>query len=263
MQSLPARKNPRKRNQFIGTSVAVFLLAILIIFPGVTRSLGHAGEYILTPVLHLGQSIGRGFSAMGTNFRSKRALQTENDMLKQQLVEAGVRIADRDVLATENADLKDILGRKGEGNLVLATIISKPSRSPYDTVVVDIGANAGISAGAEVFAYGNIPIGSVREVYPTSAKIELFSTPGHKELVTLQGTNIQAELTGRGVGNFEMTLSREVAAPTGTAVLSTTLTPYVIGTVQKILSDPRDPFQKILIMSPVNIQQLKWVEIRK
>jgi len=39
------------------------------------------------------------------------------------------------------------------------------------------------------------------------------------------------------------------------------ITPYTLGIVQTILSDPRDSFQKALLVSPVNIFELKFVEV--
>jgi len=35
------------------------------------------------------------------------------------------------------------------------------------------------------------------------------------------------------------------------------------GTVETIISDPRDSFQKALLVSPVNIQEIKFVEVEK
>ena len=38
---------------------------------------------------------------------------------------------------------------------------------------------------------------------------------------------------------------------------------YVLGTISTIISDPRDSYQIALLASPVNIQQLKFVEVEK
>ena len=36
---------------------------------------------------------------------------------------------------------------------------------------------------------------------------------------------------------------------------------YVVGVVETIISDPRDSFQKALLIAPVNIWELKFVEV--
>ena len=41
------------------------------------------------------------------------------------------------------------------------------------------------------------------------------------------------------------------------------INPYVLATVSTIISDPRKKKQKALLASPVNIQELKFVEVEK
>jgi hypothetical protein len=36
-----------------------------------------------------------------------------------------------------------------------------------------------------------------------------------------------------------------------------------LATVDEIISEPADPHKKIILSSPVNIQDLKWVEVRR
>jgi hypothetical protein len=38
---------------------------------------------------------------------------------------------------------------------------------------------------------------------------------------------------------------------------------YVLGTVAGIISDPRDAFTKALLVSPVNVEDLAFVEVEK
>jgi hypothetical protein len=79
----------------------------------------------------------------------------------------------------------------------------------------------------------------------------------------ISGRDIYAPAAGRGGGNFEMTLPRDIKIDAGTDIVIPGITPYVLGVVQDIVSDPRDPFQKLLLASPINIQELKFVQIEK
>ena len=47
----------------------------------------------------------------------------------------------------------------------------------------------------------------------------------------------------------------------GDEVVLPGITPYVLGIMETTISDPRDPFAKTLLTSPVNIQELKFVEV--
>ena len=165
-------------------------------------------------------------------------------------------------LLAENASLKEILGRKDEkASMVLSAILSKPNQSPYDTLVIDAGAEEGLQIGEIVFALGNVPIGRISDIYPHSSKVILFSNPGEKTQVIVSGKDVFLELVGRGGGNFEMVMPRDLVFREGDEVVLPGITPYVVGVVQKIISDPRDPFAKALLVSPVNVQELKFVGV--
>lgn len=192
---------------------------------------------------------------------SKNALYSENADLREQLDEAQLELLNQGVYKNENEKLKEILGRKTNASLLLAQILAKPNRSPYDIIVVDVGSNDGVLEGQEVFAKGNIPIGNVAEVTNKNARIKLYSTPGTKTLATLEGTEIDIDLEGTGSGGFEITLPKDVDVHIGQAILNKNIHSRTIALVEGIVSTDRDSFKKVLAKSPVNIQELSWVQI--
>ena len=162
----------------------------------------------------------------------------------------------------ENINLKEILGRKNEKTaMILAAVLSKPNQSPYDTIIIDAGTKQGLKTGDVIFALGNIPIGRVSNVYPNSSKVILFSNSGEKMQVVISGKDVFMEVVGRGGGNFEMILPRDFILVKGDQVVLPGITSYVLGIVETIISDPRDPFVKALLVSPANIQELKFVQV--
>jgi len=60
-----------------------------------------------------------------------------------------------------------------------------------------------------------------------------------------------------------MILPRDFVLEKGNEVVLPGITPYTLGVVETIISDPRDSFQKALLVSPVNIQELKFVEVEQ
>ena len=267
-----------KRDKFIRYSIFIVVLFFLIYFKsGVFYSLSYVSSVIFRPIQILGNGIGDKFSGMGTYFYSKSSLLLQNEDLKTKLSEQETRMSNYNSVLDENLKIKEILGRKNEKvSLILAGILSKPNQSPYDTLTVDIGAKNGVSIGQRVFALGNAPIGRIAEVYPNTAKVVLYSNPGevtevvipgkpvlNANGVTTAGGDTFMQIIGRGGGNFEMILPRDFVLEKGTEAVLPGIIPYIIGTVQTIISDPRDSFQKALLVSPVNIQELKFVEIEK
>ena len=254
-----------KRKKFFNIALGVLVLVILFYFrSGIFNGLSFMAGGLFRPVLILGNNIGEKFGNLGAYFASKNSLSAENENLKTQILESEADRANYASVIAENTSLKEMLGRKDpKTNMILATILAKPNQSPYDTLVIDAGVQEGIEIGNAVFALGNVPIGRVAEVYLNSSKVVLFSNTGEKTQVIISGRDVFVELVGRGGGNFEMILPRDLTLQKGDQVVLPRINPYVLAVVEEIISDPREPFTKALLVSPVNIQELKFVEVKK
>lgn len=252
-----------KRNKFFYIIFFIIILFILIYFrAGVFRGFSYVSHTFFRPVLTLGSNVGEKFKGINSFFYSKKTLYLGNEDLKLQLNELQGKLANYNSILDENIKIKEILGRKNENTpMILSGILSRPNQSPYDTLIIDAGEKQGVVAGSLVFAFGDVPVGRVRLVYTNSSKVVLFSNPGEKTEVLISGKDIFMQLVGRGGGNFEMTLLRDFNLPKGSEVVLPGITPHVVAVVETIISDPRDAFQKALLVSPVNIQELKFVEI--
>ncbi len=252
-----------KKKKFFYTIFFIIVLLILFYFRlGILNGLAAFSHTILRPVLVFGNNIGRELNNASSYFIFKSFLLKENEDLKSKLSEQEVRNANYNSILAENISLKEILGRKVEkNNIILAAILSKPNQSPYDTLIIDVGAKQGLQVGDIVFALGNVPIGRIYMVYSNSSKVVLFSNGGEKTQALLSGKNIFLEIVGRGGGNFEMVIPRDLTLSKGDEVVLPGIVPYVLGIVETIISDPRDSFIKALLVSPVNIQELKFVEV--
>lgn len=262
-----------KRNRILKIIFGVIIFISLFYFRvSIFDGLSYISANIFRPVLTSGNSVGAQVKSLGAYFVSKNSLYRENENLKARIDADVADRANYNSVVAENASLKEILGRKNESvSMTLAAILAKPNQSPYDTIIVDVGIEQGIKVGDKVFALGNVPIGYVAQVYPNTSKVILYSNSGEKTQVVVsgkpaspdasQGGNVSMEIVGRGGGNFEMILPRDFVLLKGDQAVLPGLTPHVLGIVETILSDPRDSFQKALLVSPVNIQEIKFVEV--
>ncbi len=261
-----------QKKKFFKIALGVIVLIFLFYFrAGIWNGFSYVALGIFRPVLILGQGIGEKFNSVNSYFSSKNSLYAENENLKSQLLESQADRANYASVVAENTNLKEILGRKNEKtNMILSAILSKPNQSVYDTLVIDVGTNRDIKVGDMVFAlghsptgeaFGTVPIGRIAEVHSNSSKVILFSSSGEKTQAIISGKNLFMELVGRGGGNFEMTLPRDLVLQKGDQVVLPGINPYVLAVVETIISDPRDPFTKALLRSSVNIQELKFVEV--
>jgi cell shape-determining protein MreC len=207
---------------------------------------------------------------IGVYFVSKSSLYNQNQKLQTEVSFDDVRMANYDSVMADDASLKEILGRVNpKTNMVLATILSKPNQSPYDILLIDAGITQGIKTEDTVFALGNIPIGYISDIYQNSAKVILFSNPGETTQAIISSAsgspsgNISIQIVGRGGGNFEMIMPKGFVLQEGTQVVLPGINSYVLAIAQKVISDPRNAFTKVLLTSPVNIQSLKFVEVEE
>ncbi len=257
-------KKIRRNKYFKYASLVVVLFFLFYFRIGIFSGLASVSSVVFRPVLILGNDTGEKVSNLSAYFYSKKSLLLENEDLRSKLKEQEARILNYNSVLDENLKIKEILGKKNEkDNMILANILSKPNQSPYDTLIIDVGKKDNLIVGQKVFARGFVPIGRIAEVYLNTAKVILYSNPGEKTEVVITGKDTFMQIIGRGGGNFEMILPRDFVIEKGIEVVLPGLTPYVIATVQTITSDPRDAYQKALLSSPVNIQELKFVEVEK
>jgi cell shape-determining protein MreC len=267
-----------QRKRFSKIALGVVILIILFYFhTSVWNGLSKTSEVIFHPVVVLGQKVKDRFESIGSYFISKNYLYNQNQKLQAEVSFDDARMANYDSVAADNASLKEILNRKDpKMNLVLAAVLSKPNQSPYDILLIDAGITEGVKTGDVVFALGNVPIGSVSDVYQDSSKVILFSNPGEtteaviSPSVNADGTvstttpstpNAFVQVVGRGGGNFEMVMPKDFNFQAGGQVVLPGINSYVLAIFQKVISDPRNSFTKVLLTSPINIQELKFVEV--
>ncbi len=257
-------RNKERLMRRVKWGVFLSLFLILISYLGFFKYTSSFFHKIGVPVWNIENSSKNTIGDLGYVVRTKASVYKENDILRNRNNELLLSMADYNILKTENDSLKEMLGRKPEKeNFILGIILAKPNRSPYDTIIIDGGMNASMYKGQEVFAGFSIPIGVISEIYNNTALVKLYSSPGETLEAQIEGTNASVELLGRGGGNFEMMITKELNIIQGTQVIIPHLSSRVVAVVADIVSDDRSPMQKVILKSPVNIQELKWVEVKK
>lgn len=196
-------------------------------------------------------------------FRFKNSLLAENEELKKRLETMVVDALATDIMRQENSDLKEVLGRIDDKKVLLASVLRTPPFSPYDTFILDVGADKGVQIGDYIFVGGHVLVGEIVEVNPTSAKAQLFSAPGKTSVVLVGKKAVSAEAIGRGGGNFEIVLSREIPIAVGESVIVPQIDSMVLGVVGQVDIDSAKTFQRVLFSTPVNIQGVRWVTVVK
>jgi cell shape-determining protein MreC len=195
-------------------------------------------------------------------FLSKRALISKVTGLQTTINAYDAQLSTLAQLQNENDTLKAELGRTPAPTGILANVITLPNRSFYNTLLIDAGAAEGIKNNMVAYAFGSVALGDVTSVDTHTATVTLYSQSGRQTSGTAVGSSVAVTLIGRGNGEYEVQLPRDVPFNVGAEVATQSMTPTTLATVEKIITDPRDPFQRLLAKAPVNLQALKWVIVR-
>lgn len=245
------------------------IIALLLLMTFFKEKVSHV---ISVPVMTLGQVTISAGGDLGTwwkntlaYFKEKKSLEAENNEIKEKLNELESRKLFCLNTEKENEELRTSLFRANakKKEYIIAAILKRPPEIPYDTAILDAGADNGVVVGMTVTAYGETLIGHIAEVFKNSSKVKLISFPQEETSVILGGSNTAISAKGKGGENLEISLPREITVNNGELITTPGINGLVVGVVEKIESDPSNPFQKIIFRLPTNIRQLKNVMIEK
>ncbi|OGZ03749.1 MAG: hypothetical protein A2648_02225 [Candidatus Lloydbacteria bacterium RIFCSPHIGHO2_01_FULL_41_20] len=248
---------------FIPFLTIILVVSLFLIVPSSLDRLAGTASSVFWAISGPESAISKNIEIYRLAFKQKFIITNENQSLKNLLANRDALLREYELIKQENDSLKKIFGRSGNKQLILAQVVARPNRSPYDTLIIDIGENLGIQSGNHVFANGDTLLGTVEKVYANTSIVSLFSTPGREFDARIGESYTSIKLIGRGGGSFEATLSKAIPIKEGDAVIAPTLERSILGYVTKVVEDPRDPFVEILVEAPVSFQSLRFVEIEK
>jgi cell shape-determining protein MreC len=207
------------------------------------------------------------FGNFFSNFASNRALVTENTALKEALASTSIALMDRNILYSENQDLKARLGRLREGTTVtLAAVLARPPETPYDTLMLDVGSTGGVIQGDLVSVGGSVYVGKIQAVYPTTSRVVLFSSSGQTFdalLLHAGTTSLALKISGQGGGSLMAQVPAQTQVQKGDKVLLPSIATDLLATVSAVESNALSSFKTIYFELPINIHAVRFVEVRR
>ena len=148
-----------------------------------------AGSAVLSPVKNFFSDV----THLGRTRNQIEKLEAENANLKQKLINR--KNADAQLKQLKN--ILDLAGTAGY-KIVNAKVISHGSSQSFaQTITIDSGSNAGIKKNMTVLSEYGIA-GVVKDVYPSSALIQLASDPSFRIGARIAGSQQIGILSGRG-----------------------------------------------------------------
>lgn len=248
-----------RRGQRIAVRLVLVLTALVLtlaLWPG---PFARALSFVTAPlfearvwVLDIGASIPRYFS-------DRSRLIAEIESLRSDLAEDGSMRAELDALRQSHNLIQE--ATEGGEDRIVADVIRTPPETPYDTLVVAAGSDAGILSGAYVYS-GRTAIGQVAVVNPKTSLIVLFSTPGVHVPVYLWGdASVFAQAEGQGGGVVRVGVPQGLSIKEGDAVTLPLPGTAVFGTINHIEADATNPEQYAYITQEDALRSIRFVAI--
>ncbi len=249
-----------RRRRFTVAIVILFLIFVFLVHKGLLARMSPFFSHMIIPIWRA-----ENFAAdfLTQTVTSKSDLYKQNILLRAEIAKRDQAIVEVDAVRKENESLKALMGRlRPETHTVLAAILAKPNVTPYDTLIIDRGSADGVRIDNRVFVAGDVLIGTIESVDIHTSKVLMYSTPGNISQVIYGDTGKYFNARGAGNGAMEVDISREIDVKVGDMFFYPGLDNTVVGIVRKVDFDPRDSFKKVILKSPVNIQEERWVEVR-
>jgi len=156
-----------------------------------------AGSAALRPVKNFISDV----THLGRTRNQIEKLEAENANLQQRLINR----KNADAQLKQLKSILDLAGTAGY-KIVNAKVISNGSSQSFSqTITIDSGATAGIKKNMTVLSQSGIA-GVVKDVYPTSALIQLASDPSFRIGARVAGSQQIGVLTGRGTSSASLQL---------------------------------------------------------
>jgi len=238
--------NPAQEKRARG--VAVFLVLSTVLFftvPYFTTVL-HRYEAHVADAWHGTSQLSEDF------FENTRNVRARNNVLQQS----------QDILnLNEDYTTQIVVAANRCSGCVHGRITRHPQKYIYSSYAISVGSNDGVALGDIVLIDGLYALGEVREVGPQYAYVVPIMDNGNTHHVFHRETQTKYEMIGKGNGVAEIHIPREIAISEGQWLYHATMDDVVMGYVEYINFDDRDPFQTILVRTPFRESQVRIVAV--
>ena len=250
----------RGRNRLlIATALVIFVFVADALTGGSIRAFLRAGA---SGMWNIGARAGDTILASGF-FSTRRALEEENRMLREELTQLKMYAVAFDILKAENESLRKITSLVEEGSGITAPVASSFRTSPYGTFFVGAGTEDGVRAGSLVVAgdpkFGGFVIGRVDDANSHVSLVKGLLAPGETTDAVVHDVGISLE--GRGGGQARGDAPLDAVIEVGDVVTSAAVGGRAVGIVGAVEEDVGSASKHVYIHLPFALPTLQFVYV--
>lgn len=256
------RNRPKSKSGLLVLMILVILVVSILFF----KSVAPLAVSIVKPINTVSNIFPNSIGYFSQFLKKQDDLVRENENLISQInelkLEKIIWLKDKDELSF----LRETVGRYSSTTKpIIAEVLSRPIDLPFDLLLIDVGRNdfdqSRLGLGMKVALNNEIILGEVVNVYSRTSRIKMYSSPNSRLRAYLGEDNIPVVVEGVGGGSFIASVPRGLEIKSGDLVNIKDPFVGILGYVKEVDDDDRHPFQQVFISIPVNINQLKWLEV--
>jgi len=243
-----------------GARWSAFALAFAFIFVLARLLAPNVFLYAFAPMFSFGNTLSVSVDGIFAGFSDARILAAKSAKLEGD--NAALSLENR-TLTEKVKDLATLLGSGSkEPASILAGVLARPPVAAYDTFILSVGTNAGVTEGMEAFGPGSVPLGVVSSVTTDFSRITLFSAPGVSTAAWIGASRTPVTLLGAGAGTYTVSVPRDVGIAVGDTVFLPGPGAIPVGTVVHVGGEASDPLATLFIHPVINPFSITWVSLR-
>ncbi len=200
-------------------------------------------------------------------FSSIGDLKSENERLEKERLRLFVEHSQYVSVSKENEELRRQIGLlpREQFSLKSAEVVGRDISGLGNWISIDQGSLDGIQTGMPVIVDAGVLVGTVAEVFPSSARVMLLSNPESLISGIALDTDAQGIVKGEhGLGLLYDMVSQEDVLKVGDTVMTSGLggdvpSGLLIGTIQETRFANDRLFQQASLIAPVKFDHLRYV----
>ncbi|MBU6321116.1 MAG: hypothetical protein KGI78_03540 [Patescibacteria group bacterium] len=235
----------------VALAAAALLLAARLLAPNLLLAAA-------SPAFALGTGVSARVSALFASAGSARSFAAKNTALASANATLELENA---TLAAKVADLETLIGTSTPPlRGIAAGVVARPPEAPYDTLIVDGGADAGVLLRMEAAGPAGTPLGLVTGVTARFARVRLFTAAGALTDAWVGTARVPILLKGAG-GSFVATVPQGSGVAVGDLVYLGGAGAVPVGRVARLSGDASEPVVTLAIAPLVNPLSLAVVSL--
>lgn len=247
---------------------ALVITAVVLHAVGWFQPIESAAMEIPRPFVAAYEDVGHAFTTFFGVFGSVHRLRQTNASLESQVVSLEEQNSSLQQDKLENAILQQELSYRSTTSLHLlsATVIGKDPSGLSQTVILNVGSNAGAKVGDAVVAQGAY-VGKIVSTDDLTSRMMLITDPQSSVDAEISSTGDTGVLRGSyGSGVSISMVSQKSSITNGDSVVTAGLTAgepqgLLIGSIGALQSQPNELLQQASVVPAVDFTHLQFVAV--